>query len=54
MLTMQLLFSYAPPLQAIFHTSAIGLLHWGVALAGGLIAFVVVEGEKHIGKADEE
>ena len=50
MLTMQLLFTYAPPLQSIFHTSAIGLLQWGVALAAGLIAYAVVEFEKRIGK----
>ena len=53
MLSMQLLFTYAPPLQAIFHTSGIGLLQWSVAVAAGLLAFVVVEGEKHLGKAGE-
>ena len=54
MMSMQLLFTYAPPLQNIFHTSAIGLLHWGVALAAGASVLVIVEAEKHIGKADEE
>ena len=54
MLTMQLLFTYAPPLQSIFRTSGIGLLQWGVALAAGLVAFLVVEAEKHLGKAGEK
>ena len=51
MMSMQLLFTYAPPLQKIFHTSGIGLLHWGVALAAGLVAYVVVEVEKRFGNA---
>jgi magnesium-transporting ATPase (P-type) len=43
---LQLLFTYAPPLQALFETEAIPLAVWPRLLLGGLIFFLVVEGEK--------
>jgi magnesium-transporting ATPase (P-type) len=45
---LQLLFTYAPPLQVLFETEAIPLWVWPRLLAGGLIFFLVVETEKFI------
>ena len=45
---LQLLFTYAPPLQAVFGNEAIPLHVWPVLLAGGLVFFLVVELEKLI------
>jgi magnesium-transporting ATPase (P-type) len=43
---LQLLFTYAPPLQAMFGNEAIPLWVWPWLLAGGLLFFAVVEVEK--------
>jgi magnesium-transporting ATPase (P-type) len=43
---LQLLFTYAPPLQAMFGNEAIPLRVWPWLLAGGLVFFLVVEVEK--------
>ena len=43
---LQLLFTYAPPFQAMFGNEAIPLLVWPWLLAGGLLFFVIVEAEK--------
>jgi magnesium-transporting ATPase (P-type) len=43
---LQLLFTYAPPLQAMFGNEAIPLWVWPWLLAGGLLFFLVVELEK--------
>jgi magnesium-transporting ATPase (P-type) len=43
---LQLLFTYAPPLQAMFGNEAIPLRIWPLLLAGGLAFFLVVEAEK--------
>jgi magnesium-transporting ATPase (P-type) len=43
---LQLLFTYAPPFQAMFGNEAIPLWVWPWLLAGGLLFFVVVEAEK--------
>ena len=45
---LQLLFTYAPPLQALFETEAIPLWVWPWLLLGGLVFFLVVEAEKLI------
>ena len=45
---LQLLFIYAPPLQAVFGNEAIPLHVWPVLFAGGLAFFLVVELEKLI------
>ena len=45
---LQLLFTYAPPLQALFETEAIPLAVWPRLLLGGFIFFLVVEGEKFL------
>jgi magnesium-transporting ATPase (P-type) len=45
---LQLLFTYAPPLQALFHNEAIPLYVWPWLLLGGLMFFLVVEAEKMI------
>ena len=45
---LQLLFTYAPPLQAMFGNEAIPLRVWPWLLAGGLLFFVVVEAEKFV------
>src|SRR5579883_1415350 len=42
----QLLFTYAPPLQAMFGNEAVPLWVWPWLLAGGLMFFAVVEAEK--------
>jgi magnesium-transporting ATPase (P-type) len=43
---LQLLFTYAPPFQAVFGNEAIPLGVWPWLLAGGLLFFAVVEAEK--------
>jgi calcium-translocating P-type ATPase len=43
---LQLLFTYAPPLQALFETEAIPFAVWPRLLFGGFVFFLVVEGEK--------
>jgi calcium-translocating P-type ATPase len=45
---LQLLFTYAPPLQVLFETEAIPLWVWPWLLLGGLVFFLVVEAEKLI------
>jgi magnesium-transporting ATPase (P-type) len=43
---LQLLFSYAPPLQALFQTEAIPIWVWPWLFLGGFVFFLVVEAEK--------
>jgi len=45
---LQLLFTYAPPLQRLFDNEAIPLWVWPWLLLGGLVFFLVVEAEKLI------
>jgi magnesium-transporting ATPase (P-type) len=45
---LQLLFTYAPPLWALFETEAIPLWIWLRLFLGGLVFFLVVEMEKWI------
>jgi magnesium-transporting ATPase (P-type) len=45
---LQLLFTYAPPLQDLFETEAIPLRVWPWLFLGGLVFFLVVEAEKLI------
>src|SRR4029077_20568435 len=45
---LQLLFTYAPPLQRLFDTEAVPLRVWPWLFAGGLLFFLVVEAEKLI------
>ena len=43
---LQLLFTYAPPLQRLFGTEALPLRTWPWLLLGGLLFFLLVEAEK--------
>jgi magnesium-transporting ATPase (P-type) len=43
---LQLLFTYAPPLQALFDNEAVPLRVWPWLLVGGVVFFLVVELEK--------
>jgi magnesium-transporting ATPase (P-type) len=45
---LQLIFTYAPPVQAMFGNESIPLWVWPWLLAGGLLFFLVVEAEKLI------
>jgi magnesium-transporting ATPase (P-type) len=45
---LQLIFTYAPPLQAMFGNEAIPLWVWPWLIVGGLVFFLVVEAEKLI------
>lgn len=45
---LQLLFTYAPPLQRLFDTESIPLRVWPLLFLGGLVFFLVVEAEKLI------
>jgi magnesium-transporting ATPase (P-type) len=47
-IVLQLLFTYAPPLQELFETEAIPLWVWPRLLIGGFVFFLVVETEKWI------
>jgi magnesium-transporting ATPase (P-type) len=48
---LQLLFTYAPPLQALFGTAPLDLRVWPWLLAGGFVFFLVVEAEKFVIRA---
>jgi magnesium-transporting ATPase (P-type) len=43
---LQLLFTYAPPLQAVFDTEALPFWTWPRLLFGGFVFFLLVEAEK--------
>ncbi|MBV9531827.1 MAG: cation transporting ATPase C-terminal domain-containing protein, partial [Bradyrhizobium sp.] len=45
---LQLIFTYAPPLQAMFGNEAIPLWVWPWLFAAGLAFFLVVEAEKFV------
>jgi len=45
---LQLLFTYAPPLQRLFDNAAIPLSIWPLLLGGGVVFFLIVEMEKFI------
>jgi magnesium-transporting ATPase (P-type) len=45
---LQLLFTYAPPLQRLFDNAPIPLWIWPWLIVGGLLFFLVVEAEKLI------
>ncbi|MFO1153740.1 MAG: HAD-IC family P-type ATPase [Rhodospirillales bacterium] len=47
-IVLQLLFTYAPPLQAMFETAALPLATWPWIILGGLVFFLVVELEKMV------
>jgi len=46
LIILQLLFTYAPPLQFLFGTTALGWSEWAIILAFGMVLFVLVELEK--------
>ena len=48
---LQLLYTYAPPLQHLFETEGVPLRVWPWLFLGGLIFFLVVEAEKAIIRA---
>jgi magnesium-transporting ATPase (P-type) len=45
---LQLLFTYAPPMQALFHTSGLDLQAWGLILVLSVFAFFAVVAEKRV------
>jgi magnesium-transporting ATPase (P-type) len=45
---LQLLFTYAPPLQRMFGNEAVPLWVWPRLVAGGLLFFAIVEAEKFV------
>ena len=47
-IVLQILFTYAPPLQTLFETEAIPLRIWPRLFLGGFLFFLVVEAEKFI------
>ncbi len=48
MLVLQLILTYVPFMQSVFHTTAIGGKEWLIALVGGVIVFAVAELDKLI------
>jgi magnesium-transporting ATPase (P-type) len=50
-IVLQVLYTYAPPLQSVFETEAMPLGVWPWLFLGGLIFFLVVEAEKTIIRA---
>ena len=45
---LQILFTYAPPLQAVFETRGVPLPIWLWLVVGGFVFFLIVEAEKLI------
>jgi len=50
MLALQLLFTYAPVMNAVFHSVPISLRSWAAVIAVALAAMAAVEVEKGIGR----
>ena len=50
---LQMLFTYAPPLQQLFDTQALPLHVWLWLISGGLLFFLVVEAEKLVIRSTE-
>jgi calcium-translocating P-type ATPase len=50
---LQLLFTYAPPFQAVFGNESIPLWVWPWLIVGGIAFFLVVEAEKYIIRSSE-
>jgi magnesium-transporting ATPase (P-type) len=48
LIVFQLLFTYAPPFQQVFHTTALDVVSWLVILALGAGKFLAVEAEKAV------
>ncbi|MBP2311612.1 cation-transporting P-type ATPase [Azospirillum soli] len=48
MLVFQLAFTYAPPMQRLFGTAAVGWMEWAWMTAAGLAIFLAVEAEKAV------
>ncbi|MDZ7762453.1 MAG: cation transporting ATPase C-terminal domain-containing protein [Desulfovermiculus sp.] len=48
MVALQLLFTYAPPLQYLFQTTGLDWATWGRIVLFGIILFVLVELEKTV------
>ena len=46
MVVLQLAFTYAPPMQSLFGTAAVGAKEWGWMAAAGVVIFLAVEAEK--------
>ncbi len=46
MVAVQLLFTYLPVMNTLFHTAPIGWMDWGRIVVVGLVIFVMIEGEK--------
>ena len=52
-IVLQLLFTYAPPLQALFDNEPVPLAVWPWLLLGGLVFFLLVEAEKWVIRSSE-
>ena len=48
MIAAQLLFTYAPIMNHLFHTSPIGLIDWLHILAVGLVIYLAIGAEKKL------
>jgi magnesium-transporting ATPase (P-type) len=48
LVVLQLLFTYAPPFQALFGTAPPPLWLWPLLVLGGLLLFLVIEAEKAV------
>lgn len=46
MVVLQLAFTYAPPLNTLFHTEPVAMETWALCLVVGMLIYVVVEAEK--------
>lgn len=50
LIALQLLFTYAPFMQAAFGSAPLDAAHWGLIAAIGAALFLVIEGEKALGR----
>lgn len=46
MIVLQLILTYVPFMQSVFSTAGLSLVHWGIAIVGGFLVFVVAELDK--------
>lgn len=54
MIALQLLFTYAPAMQAVFGTAGLDPWQWAVIVAAGSLIYIVVEVEKRIRRCASE
>lgn len=54
LILLQLFFTYTPFMHTLFETAPIGLSHWAIIVAAGVVVFILVELEKFVFRIIED